>query len=224
MDEEENETLRIALTATKDELGWSVTEWCNKAGIRESTLRNFLASRSRTMTHESLRKLAKAAHISIDALVDKSLHMKRETARPGATMIGLKELDVRASGGDGALMPRDDEPVIADWQMPEKLVSAHTTASHQRIRIIQVIGDSMVPEFSPGDRIMVDTTDCRPSPPGVFVVWDGLGLVVKRCEYVHDEDIPAVKLMSANPAYEPRLLPLADVHINGRVIGKWMWT
>lgn len=71
---------------------------------------------------------------------------------------------------------------------------------------------------------MVDTQDRSPSPPGIFVVWDGFGLVVKRMEMVPYSDPPKVRLISRNREYSTLELPAEDVHINGRVFGKWLWT
>ncbi|MGH7091506.1 MAG: S24 family peptidase [Stellaceae bacterium] len=36
-------------------------------------------------------------------------------------------------------------------------------------------GDSMEPLLSTGDRIMVDTSQRIPVPPGIFVIWDDMG-------------------------------------------------
>jgi hypothetical protein len=70
---------------------------------------------------------------------------------------------------------------------------------------------------------MVDTGDVRPSPPGVFVVWDGLGFVVKRVEFMVHSDPPKVKITSDNPKYTPYERVLGEAYIQGRVLGKWLW-
>ena len=219
----ENSEIREALTQAKERLGWSVAEWSRKAELSEGTLRNFLAGTSNSLTVASLSKLASAANTTVGEILNQQATDFVSDKFTSTHMIHVRELDIRASGGDGALIG-EEEKEVANWRMPEKLVSTHTLADHQTIRIIQVVGDSMVPDFQPGDRIMVDTTDRRPSPPGVFVLWDGLGLVVKRLEYFKDGDEPMVVLISANPAYEKRSVRLEDCFISGRVIGKWLWT
>ena len=145
------------------------------------------------------------------------------TADNYLTMLEVSEVDVRASAGDGALVV-EDGAVVGRWVMPKTLIEAHTLSARDHLRILQIVGDSMAPEFQPGERVMVDLSDKTPSPPGVFVLWDGLGLVVKRVEYIPDPDRPAVRLISANTAYATREVPLLDCQINGRVIGKWNWT
>ena len=49
----------------------------------------------------------------------------------------------------------------------------------------------MEPLVSSGDWIMVDVSRNLPSPPGIFVIWDGLGLVAKRIEHVPSGILPA---------------------------------
>ena len=82
----------------------------------------------------------------------------------------------------------------------------------------------MTPTFNPLDRVMVDLSDQTPSPPGVFVIWDGLGLVVKRVEHLAHSDPPRVRITSDNPKYQPYERILGEAYIQGRVLGKWYWT
>ena len=138
-------------------------------------------------------------------------------------MIRLDEMNVSAMGGSGAVMD-DHEEVKSRWVVPRDLISPVTDSPAERIKIITVTGDSMYPEFMAGMRVMVDTAHTQPSPPGVYIIWDGFALVLKRLEYLPDEEAPKVRLISANPDYPDRVEPLAAVSINGRVIGKWTWT
>ena len=45
--------------------------------------------------------------------------------------------------------------------------------------MITVDGDSMEPLLAAGDRILIDVSRPVPVPPGIFVIWDGMGLVAK---------------------------------------------
>jgi phage repressor protein C with HTH and peptisase S24 domain len=131
-------------------------------------------------------------------------------------------MDVRAGAGG----PADvlDEHQVHRWTVPRQWVRTMVPAHHlSALRIITVIGDSMEPTLAPTDRILVDTRDCRPSPPGIFVVWDGLGLVVKRIELRSDGENPRLRLISDNARYPAEELNAAEVVIRGRVIGKWKW-
>lgn len=139
----------------------------------------------------------------------------------------ILEYDVGAAGGHGA-QPPDMEgdgthtPVLAEWVMPEDLVAAHTTPGRQ-LALIRVEGDSMEPDYRPGERVLVDLSRKKPSPPGVFVIWDGMGLVLKRVELVPNSDAKRIRLSSINPGYQAYEIDLDEFTIVARVVGKWQW-
>jgi transcriptional regulator with XRE-family HTH domain len=140
-----------------------------------------------------------------------------KNAAPGT--LRIDELDVRVSAGAG--LTGDSEKVVAEWQMPSEVVRYHSSAPASELRFITVLGDSMEPTLQPGQRVLVDTGDRTPTPPGIFVVWDGLGLVVKRVETLAHSDPLRVRITSDNPKYEGYERTLAEAYIQGRVIGQW---
>ncbi|HLI22082.1 MAG TPA: S24 family peptidase [Stellaceae bacterium] len=140
-------------------------------------------------------------------------------AAAAAGMMRIDELDVSASAGHGLIS--DSEKVVAEWQLPSEVVRYHSSAPAEALRFITVLGDSMEPTLQPGQRVLVDTGDRTPTPPGIFVVWDGLGLVVKRVQALAHSDPMRVKITSDNPKYEGYERTLAEAYIQGRVIGQW---
>jgi phage repressor protein C with HTH and peptisase S24 domain len=73
------------------------------------------------------------------------------------------------------------------WLFPEAMVR-HDRARPNELRMITVDGDSMDPLLSSGDRILIDTSQRVPVPPGIFVIWDGMGLVAKRVEHIPNSE------------------------------------
>jgi transcriptional regulator with XRE-family HTH domain len=164
-----------------------------------------------------------AAELYALAGVDGS-NMRALGAKSGDSADGtlrIEELDVRASAGDG--LTGENEKVVAEWRVPSEVVRFYSTAPASELRIITVLGDSMEPTLQPGQRVVVDTGDKTPSPPGIFVVWDGLGLVVKRVQVLAHSEPTRVRITSDNPKYEPYERTLAEAYIQGRVIGQWRW-
>ena len=148
-------------------------------------------------------------------------HSRAKRGANGKTrsMAEIVELDIRVSAGGGA-MNEDGKP-IGTWMIPAAVLEGQTTAPFTKLRIITVISDSMEPDLPAGTRVMVDTEDRRPTPPGVFVLWDGLGLVVKRIEHIPKSDPPRLKIKSDNPRYDAYELTADEAEIQGRVIGRW---
>jgi hypothetical protein len=46
---------------------------------------------------------------------------------------------------------------------------------------------------------LVDLGRRSPTPPGIFVLDDGMGLVAKRLEHIPSSDPPRVRIISDNP-------------------------
>jgi len=74
----------------------------------------------------------------------------------------------------------------------------------------------MEPLVGEGDRLIVDVSRRAPATGELAVLWDGL--VVKRVEAVSGSDPAELRLISANPVYEPYAVPAQDVHVVGKVV------
>jgi phage repressor protein C with HTH and peptisase S24 domain len=129
----------------------------------------------------------------------------------------IAEIDVRASAGPGALLDGFEETKDV-WYIPDAMIRHEFRARAGDLRIITIDGDSMEPVLSSGDRIMVDTTQRVPVPPGIFVIWDGMGIVAKRIEHILSSDPAKLRIMSVNPDYETYERDAEEVNVIGRVV------
>lgn len=153
----------------------------------------------------------------------------------------VREIDARAGAGGGGTFDlinvTDDhgnqisaEVVKDHWKIPTSFLRGELRLEASKALMIEVTGDSGYDPDNPhapgsvfpGDRVIVDARDTRPSPPGPFLVYDGTGFVVKLCDIVHRSDPPAIRLSSRNPTYPPYDVTLDDGHvIVGRVVGRF---
>lgn len=76
----------------------------------------------------------------------------------------------------------------------------------------------MSPILEDGDIILVDLEDTTPSPPGIFVLFDGMGVMAKSLEMVHSTQQGLVRIISANTYYKAYQRTLQDITIIGRVV------
>ena len=130
----------------------------------------------------------------------------------------VSEIDARAAAGDGQLN-ETAETVVDKWRLPPMYLLDELGASHPgNLRIITVVGDSMSPTLEDGDKVMVDVEQTTPSPPGIFVVWDGLAVVCKRIEHIPGSDPIEVNIKSDNETYSTYSRTLEEAAIIGRVI------
>ena len=143
-------------------------------------------------------------------------------SRDGETPPGcivVDELEVSAGAGGGAAV--EIERVRARWVFPKDWLLTHLGVDHDEIGIITIRGDSMMPTLMPGDKVLVDRRSTAPSPPGIFAVWDGFGLVAKRLELLDGSRPARVLLTSDNERYKSYERTLDEVNIIGRIIGRW---
>jgi phage repressor protein C with HTH and peptisase S24 domain len=134
----------------------------------------------------------------------------------------IDELDVRKATRSDKIMDADGK--IGEWQVPRELVTLATNSPIGGMIIFKIVGDTMAPTFNPTERVMIDTTDTRPTPGGVFLVWNGNGFGVKRVQYVPHSEPPRVRITADNPKYVSYECLLGEARIQGRVVGKWLFT
>ena len=168
---------------------------------------------SRKPPPEFFPNVAKALNTSIDQIFANGAVSKSDITA------NIAELDVQASAGPGSA-PGNVIVEAAAWNVPRDWLRSFTQAPFSDIKIISVLGDSMAPTLAPGHKLIVDTNPqaYKPSPPGIFVIWDGVGLVVKRLEVLSATDPLRIRLSSDNPAYAPYEALLDDINVQGRVV------
>ena len=126
-------------------------------------------------------------------------------------------IDVRASAGPGAWNDKFEE-ARETWLFADRLIRHEFRAKPEDLRIITVDGDSMEPALSSGDRILIDLSRTVPVPPGIFVIWDGMGLVAKRIEHVPHSEPLEVVLKSLNPDYDSYERLAEEIRVVGRAV------
>jgi phage repressor protein C with HTH and peptisase S24 domain len=208
------------LKARMAEAGLKQKNLALQAGLNETAVRDILIGKSRNPQYKTLSALARVLGCEVAELTgEPAARRRRRDAAPAAPTAQVIELDVQASAGAGAVVEYEDES--HRWGFPEGWIRAELNTAPSSLYIITIEGDSMVGTLEPGDKAVVNVADRVPTPPGVFIVHDGLGLVAKRIEHIAHSDPPTVRIMSSNPAYREYERTLEEAHILGRVVARW---
>jgi phage repressor protein C with HTH and peptisase S24 domain len=141
----------------------------------------------------------------------------RTPIRAANDLVAVPRLDVGAAAGAGS-MAEDDHAVSQigfDQRWLRKL-----TASPQRLSIIGVDGDSMLPTLSHGDDIMVDSGDgVERLRDGIYVLRRDGVLLVKRLTRGLTLAAGHINIISDNAAYPAEHgVAVDDLTIVGRVV------
>lgn len=222
----ETDPLRERLQKLVDERDLKFKTLAREAGLNEHAVRDILKGGVRSPRVDTARKLAKALDVPLAWLLgltdEEAAHGAGRPPPPPPTgeVVLVPELDVRVGAGAGTWVEGEDQ--IGQWGFPAywmRTISGR--AGRGDIDVIEVIGDSMEPLLEAGDRVLVDRRQTTPSPPGIFVVFDGLATVCKRVEYLPGSEPPTVRITSANAAYSPYERTIEEANIIGRVLGCW---
>ena len=220
-----NERLLKEIDLRSKALGLTDITLAKKAGLGRDAVRDIRRRPTSKPSYSTLLGIAKALGCTVADLTGE--RGAKSERRAAVETIEIAELEVHAAAGmgvdgDGIVMANDEAvAVVGVHSMPTASFREAYGISSSRIRIIPVKGNSMEPRLWPGQRVMVDIEDRTPSPPGVFVIWDGLALVLKYVEVVPNSEPLTVRISSANKDFMSYERTLDEAHINGRVIGVW---
>jgi phage repressor protein C with HTH and peptisase S24 domain len=208
-------------------LGMQQKHLARAAGLNETYVRDLIKGKSKNPRGEHLAKLAEALGCTVGDLMAPPRHRMGYEARPepgqqeaDGFSVGVREVDVYAGMGGGGLND-GEEHSRGEWRLPAEWLRQEVRGDLKLIRIITLEGDSMAGTLEAGDKVVVDMNRTLPSPPGLFVVYDGMALVAKRLEYLEELDPPRIRITSDNPKYRAYERTVDEVKIAGRIMGRW---
>lgn len=142
---------------------------------------------------------------------------------PGA----IPELDAKAGAGEGAVGEVmvlqvgngtiSAHKILDEWRIPPAYLR-EAVANPDRAIVLGVQGDSMTPNYSPGDKVIIDLTQHELRADGVYLISDGFSEPqIKRLQRILFTVPPRCKIISDNPSYEPQEVDIDGLRIMGKV-------
>jgi phage repressor protein C with HTH and peptisase S24 domain len=210
-----NATLVQNLKTAMQQRDLNALELARQSGLKSSFIYDILNGKSANPSPIRLATLADALEISLTELLGiASSPPRAKAANDDYVMITSILVAASAGGGAAALEEREGDP----YYFRRSWVRDRLCAKPEDLRMIFIEGDSMEPTLCQSDMILVDITKKNPSPPGIFVLFDGFGLVAKRLEFLGNSQPPSLRILSDNPQYLPYERAVAEVTIIGRVV------
>ena len=168
---------------------------------------------------KTLRALAELFDTSLDELIIGGSDALKDL--PPDIMVFLSKLEMRVGAGsegvfDIEMLNSEERKVAVDKSFIAGLNPAN-------LKVFEVVGDSMSPEYEENDWVIVDMVNCRYEfikIAGIYIVRIGEIVYVKRVEFL---PYGKVKLISLNPKYGdiyPHKEGYDDWEILGKVCGK----
>lgn len=193
--------------------GINARELALQANVGPSFIYDILRGKSANPTIHKLSLVAEVLGVTVPYLLvgiapTQNLETKSDDI---AAIAGLhiKELP------DGQRVIRDND-ISSVIHFRKSWIAECLKAKPADLRLIKIQGDNMQPALLDGDIILVNLAHKTPSPPGIFLLFDGIGLVAKRLEYIPDSAI--VRVISDNPKYTSYDVPVREIKVVGRVV------
>ena len=212
-------TLPGRLRARIRQLGMTAADVAALAEVNRSFIYDIIRARSGRPNLERLERVAKVLKVDSDWLLYGVGHVEGRLPfadRPDDEFIAIAHAAARPSMGGGAIVEDEGRPG-RDYHFRRSWVRDKLRAAPSMLRVLQVEGDSMLPTLEDGDTVLVDMNQRSPTPPGIFVLHDGMGLVAKRLEHVPMSDPPRLRIISDNARYTPYECTAEEINVIGRI-------
>jgi phage repressor protein C with HTH and peptisase S24 domain len=200
--------------------GISSVDLASKADVKTSFLYDVISGKSANPSSIKLARVAESLGINLSYLAGTSDSptdgYQFSLPADHAEYIAVARVSVIMNDGTPTMLSKTytDEPMRfkKDW------LQRTCKTSSDSLRLFSVQGDSMTPTLLAGDTLLIDSTLKTPSPPGIFLLFDGLALVVKRLESIPQSTTRMVKVISDNPRYAPYEASIDESNVVGRVV------
>ncbi len=200
--------------------GLSSTDLAKRADVKTSFLYDIMSGKSANPSTVTLARVADALGVGLAylAAADDAENGSRAASNPrqAEDYISIPRVVVNISASGGTVISEEHEE--ERYHFRREWIEKHLGANADDLRLLYVRGDGMEPTLNHNDIIMVDTTKKKPTPPGIFVLFDGFGLVSKRLDYVPGSQQTQIRVISDNPQYSSYERSVDETFVVGRVV------
>lgn len=199
--------------------GVTSADLAKRADVKMSFLYDIISGKS---ANPSTIKLARVAHVlgvSLNYLVGSSNNPSPSPLAPipaDTDYVAIPRVNVQVSAHGGHIVTQ--EYAAESYHFRKTWISEHLRTDESNLRLFYIRGDSMEPTLCNDDLVLADTSRQQPSPPGIFLLFDGFGLVVKRLELIDESPKKRIRIISDNPQYQNYERLVEETSIVGRVV------
>ena len=169
--------------------------------------------KSTNPTSSKLASIADQLGVSVNYLVSGVQQVISPRQREWNDVVEISSIEIEQSAGGYALTSHEGD--VRPYYFRSDWVNKKLHARPEDLRTVSVSGDSMSGTLQEGDMLLINITRKLPNPPGLFVIFDGMGPAVKRLEMVSQG---RVRVISDNSQYSPYERELAELTIVGKVV------
>lgn len=195
--------------------GLNASELAKQADVKPSFIYDILNGKSSNPSTNKMARISSALEIDLPSLLGLESDAVISDIKRSEYVV-ISSMLATDSNSNGAMIV--EEKKGEPYYFRRSWIEERLKTSPENLRMIFVEGDSMEPTLCQSDMVLVDITKTNPSPSGIFVLFDGMGLVAKRLEFLVHSDPPSLRILSDNSQYLSYERPVKDAEIVGRVV------
>ena len=212
----------------------SAIQLAKLAQVKPSFIYDIIHGKSANPSVVKLSRVAEGLGVDVSALLGKQTAAKLDAAydTPSFQHAASQGFMEKGSSQQYATISsviveagaRPDQPFVLkeetgkSYQFHKSWLKEKLGVKESDLRMITVRGDSMSPSLLPGDVVLIDISTRTPTPPGLFALFDGAGLAIKRLEFIANSKPASMRVMSDNPQYAPFECAMDELRILGRIV------
>lgn len=218
-------TIGFKLKEEMTKSGISAAELARRSSVLTSFIYDILNGKSSNPSIIKLAHVAEALGVSLTYLVHSELekspanNKKRSSDIDSDESIYISIPHIKLSSSKNTKkgiisFKEEDDP----YRFNARWILDRFDGKTNSLRILTINGDSMEPAICNNDIVMIDISQKSPSPPGIFIIFDGFGLSAKRLEYVFENEPERIRIISDNQHYSTYERLASDITVVGRVV------
>lgn len=201
--------------------GVTSADLAKRADVKMSFLYDVISGKSANPSTIKLARVADVLGVNLNYLAGHknnpagsySQHARRSDTDE---YVSIPRVSIDESHLPGSIISKDYE--AESYHFRKSWIKDHLQAAESDLRMLYVRGDSMEPTLCNDDLILIDTGKKQPTPPGIFLLFDGFGLVAKRLEMIDAPLHKRIRIISDNPQYQSYERGMEETLIIGRVV------
>lgn len=199
--------------------GLTSTELARRSDVLTSFIYDVISGKSKNPSTIRLSRIAESLGVSLTYLVRGEEYSQNNPVQ-------------NSENKDFIYIPRitpdeyvnDDKKISSytnendTYQFSREWIRSHLNTNISNLRIFTINGDSMEPTLLHQDTVILDVSKKKPSPPSIFIIFDGIGLTAKRLEYFSENQSQRIRIISDNQLYSTYECSISEVSVIGRVV------
>ncbi|MEZ5690444.1 MAG: helix-turn-helix domain-containing protein [Rickettsiales bacterium] len=194
--------------------GMTVTELARRSDVLASFIYDIISGKSNNPSTIKLVRIANILDISLTYLIS---GIDNDSIRDGVKSGKNNYAEIKFTNNIKNTTEYEKSlkiPYLINKNWADEKLGVYT----ENIRASIINDDGMLPTLTKNDFILINTDDKKPTPPGIFVISDGIGMIAKRLEYIGQPNNEHIRIISDNSNYLTYECHIKDISVIGRVI------